>query len=454
MTASESEHDGSQSLQEIVDAGDSQRLREHLSSLTSAETARAVSRLDEDQQRRALALLSAQEAAELMIELPEEQAAGLLKELAPREAAAVLDRIPSDEQADLLARFSKEQAAAVVETMAPQEAADVRQLSQYAPDVAGGLMLTEFLAYPQSARVADVVSDLRQHAQQYSRYDVQYVYVTDAEDKLVGVLQLRDLILAPEDGLLTSIMLRAPYSARTDTPLDDLESYFDRHPFLGAPVTDADDRLVGVILRADVEEAVGDRTEQAFLRFSGIIGGEEFRTMPLGTRISRRLAWLTLSVFLNLLAASIVGFYQETLAAAIALAMFLPVISGLGGSAGNQALAVSLRELTLGLVKPHEIVWVAVREASVSILNGLALAIVLGFVASFWKGNVYLGAVVGGALFLTTLVAACLGGTIPLVLKRLGLDPALAAGPIIMTITDMCGFYSALTFASLLLSRL
>jgi magnesium transporter len=443
-----------QILEEIVRAKDADRLRVFLGSFPSGETARAVSRLDEDNQRQVLTLLPPQQAADLIVELSEDQAAELLRELSPDQAAPILDALPSDEQADLLALFSRELAQAVLERMAPQEAEDVRQLSRYPLDTAGGIMVTEFLAYPQIARVADVVADLRRHADEYSRYDLQYVYVTDAEKRLVGVLRLRDLLLAPEDGLLPSIMVAEPHGVRTDTGLDELRSFFDRHAFFGAPVTDGDDRLVGAVLRADVEEALSERTDRAFLRFSGIVGGEEFRTMPLGRRVSRRLAWLGISILLNLLAASIVGLYQDTLAAVIALAVFLPVISGLGGSSGNQALAVSLRELALGLIKPYELWWVVAREASVGILNGLALGLVLGCVAFLWKGNPYLGLVVGGALALTTVVAVCLGGGIPLLLKRLRLDPALASGPIIMTLTDMCGFFFALSFASVLLPQL
>jgi magnesium transporter len=208
---------------------------------------------------------------------------------------------------------------------------------------------------------------------------------------------------------------------------------------------------MGVVRRADVEEAVGERADRTFLKVSGIIGGEEIRSMSFGVRATRRLSWLSINIVLNVIAASVIAFYQETLAAVIALAVFLPIISDMSGCSGNQAVAVSLRELTLGLVRPYEVVRVLLKEAGVGVINGVVLGILLGVVAWAWQGNPYLGLVVGGAMGLNTLVAVGLGGTIPLVLQRMRLDPALASGPILTTVTDMCGFFLALSFATMLL---
>jgi magnesium transporter len=157
---------------------------------------------------------------------------------------------------------------------------------------------------------------------------------------------------------------------------------------------------------------------------------------------------------LNVLAASVIAMYQDTLSAVIALAVFLPIISDMSGCSGNQAVAVSIRELTLGLIRPYEFMRVVVKEGAVGMLNGLILGILLGLLAFIWKENVYLALVVGSALALNTVVAVLLGGLIPLALRALRLDPALASGPILTTVTDMCGFFLVLSFASALLPRL
>ena len=180
----------------------------------------------------------------------------------------------------------------------------------------------------------------------------------------------------------------------------------------------------------------------------GILGGEELRTMPLRTRSARRLSWLSINIVLNIIAASVIAFYQDTLTAVIALAVFLPIISDMSGCSGSQAVAVSMRELSLGLIRPAEFLHVFRKEAVVGVVNGVMLGLLLGAVAFLWKGNAVLGLVVAGALSLNTIIAVCIGGTVPLLLRRFGQDPALASGPILTTITDMCGFFLVLSFAS------
>ena len=176
--------------------------------------------------------------------------------------------------------------------------------------------------------------------------------------------------------------------------------------------------------------------------------------MPLLQRSGRRLSWLSLNIVLNIIAASVIAFYQDTLAAVIALAVFLPMVSDMSGCSGNQAVAVSMRELALGLVRPNELARVLAKEAGIGLLNGLVLGLMLGGAAWLWKGNPFLGLVVGGALALNTFVAVSFGGLIPLVLKRLKLDPALVSSPLLTTVTDMCGFFFVLSFASIMLERL
>jgi magnesium transporter len=176
--------------------------------------------------------------------------------------------------------------------------------------------------------------------------------------------------------------------------------------------------------------------------------------MPLLARSTGRLSWLSVNVFLNILAASVIAIYQDTLAHAIILAVFLPIISDMSGCSGNQAVAVSIRELTVGLVKPHELLHVLGKEIGLGAINGVALGLLLGGAAFLWKENPYLGLVVGGSLALNTIVAVALGGLLPLILRGLKFDPALASGPILTTVTDMCGFFILLQLASATLPHL
>ena len=219
------------------------------------------------------------------------------------------------------------------------------------------------------------------------------------------------------------------------------------------PAVDDEGKLLGVVRRAAVEEAIARRTARQFRLVQGIIGGEEVRTLPVTVRSGRRLAWLSANIVLNVIAASVIVYFEETLAQLIALAAFLPIISDMSGCSGNQAVAVSMRELSLGLVRPREVLRVWGKEVSVGLINGAALGVLLGVVAWLWRGNATLGIVVGVALALNTLVAVSIGGSVPLILKGLGVDPALASGPILTTVTDICGFFFTLGLAALALSR-
>ncbi len=441
-------------LRSLLLGRDTAAIESFLDGLSSNDLSLAISRLSDDEQRELFLLLTAETAAEVVQQIPDAQAVEVFENLDVDRAAAILDELPSAEQADLLGDLDAEDAAAILGRMDPEEADDARRLCGYEDDVAGGLMVTEFLEISQESSVEQVVQDLRANAEEYSDYDIQYGYVINPAQQLTGVLRMRDLLLARGGTKIASLMIAHPLSVRSDTPLDALIDFFDSHSFLGVPVVDPQDVLLGVVQRSAVDEAASERQDSDYLKSQGIVGGEEMRSLPTMVRAKRRLSWLSVNILLNIMAASVIAFFQDTLAAVIALAVFLPIISDMSGCSGSQAVAVSLRELSLGLVRTNELFRVWVKEVSVGLINGVALGILIAIVAVLWKGNAYLGLVVGSALALNTMVAVSIGGIIPLLLKRWNIDPAIAAGPILTTITDMCGFFFVLGFASLMLDRL
>ncbi|MCA9728862.1 MAG: magnesium transporter [Candidatus Eisenbacteria bacterium] len=444
----------SDELIQLLDGGDAAALVDYLHQLSGVELARIVSHLSPDEQVRFWTTLPAEQAADHIEELSTAQAAGVIEQLPVAHAAAILEELPSDERADVLNEIDEPTAEAVLARFPSEEAAWIRRLTEYDADVAGGLMITEFLAFPAHLTVGELIDELRAAPEDYSEYEVQYIYVVDDFGRLEGVLRLRDLLLTPNQVSISKIMLRAPVAVRDDTDLVRLERLFDHHPFLAIPVTDADGILLGVLRRFDVEEAVESRSGGEFLRSQGIVGGEELRSMPLRRRAGRRLSWLSVNILLNIAAASVIAAYQDTLAVAIALAVFLPIISDMSGCSGNQAVAVSIRELSLGLLLPRDYVRVWLKEITVGLINGAVLGLLLGLAAYLWKHNLYLSLVVTAAMAINTLIAVSIGGLIPLLLRRLRLDPALASGPLLTTVTDMCGFFLVLSLATMVLSRL
>ena len=441
-------------LSELLLLGDARAVSDWIESLTASETARAISRLSEVERHLLFTLLSPEDAADIIEDISETQAADLVEEMPLEQAAAIIEEMTSDHQADLLSEMDGETSQAILSKMHRREAKEARMLMDYKKDCAGGLMVSEFLAYKTDATIQNVLDDLQENRSEYANYHVQYFYVVDRDRKLVGVVRINDLLFPSRKTLLKEIMLSHPLSISVLATLRELREFFEEHHFFGVPVIDEKRRLVGVVHPAAIEEAVSKQKTRAFLKFSGIIGGEEFRTMPILGRSGRRLSWLSLNIVLNILAASVIAMYQDTLAAVIALAVFLPMVSDMSGCSGNQAVAVSMRELALGLVRPGELLWVLFKELKVGIINGLVLGVLLAFVAIIWKGNLWLGLVVGGALAANTLVSVMLGGMLPLILKRLKLDPALVSSPLLTTVTDMCGFFFVLSFATFLMPKL
>lgn len=443
-------------LESVIAGGDAVAVAAHLDALPPDEMGYQVNRLDAETRTKLLELLSAQHArlaATLFEHLVDEQAADLISVLPPDAAAAIVEVMDSDDQADIFIELDRKEAEAILGHMDPEEADDVRRLAAHEPDTAGGLMITEYLSHRKGDTVANLLSDLQTHAEEYSGYDVQYVYVTDDDGVLVGVIRLRDLVMTPGDRTLSSILIPAPAMLTVSDSQDQCEHFFDHHPFFAAPVVDAKGRLVGVVRRAAVERAHAEKADKALLQFGGIIGGDELRAMPWSTRVLRRLAFLCPNILLNLLAAAVVAHYEPTIAAVTALAIFLPMLSDMSGCAGNQAVAVSIRELSLGLLKPADVAHTLGKEVGIGVINGVVLGALIGGIAWVMRGDDWpkIGLVVGAAMAINSVVAVTIGSTVPLFLKRTGVDPALASSPILTTVTDMCGFFLTLSLATSIL---
>jgi len=440
-------------LQGLIERSEFESVERILAGREPAERTRILSRISRREKRELLTHIGFEDAADLLHEMPELQAVKLLDGIEPSQAAHILEELPKDEQADLVGELPAASMNAILAEMPKSDASKVRSLVDYDDEVAGGIMIVEFLAFRELDSVGVVIEYMRNHVDELSDFSVQYVYVVSAENKLLGVLRLRDLLLSPTHTQISKIMIAEPVSVTATTSLESLHAFFTEHSFIGLPVVDSNDALVGVLRRGDVEEAMAEHFADDFRKTQGIVS-EEIRTMPLMLRSRRRLAWLSINILLNIAAASVIAFYQETLSQVIALAVFLPIISDMSGCSGNQAVAVSMRELSLGLVNPNEVLRVWLKEISVGAINGFALGILIAGVAYLWIGNPWLGGVVGVAMMINTVIAVSLGGTLPLVMRWLKLDPALASGPILTTVTDMCGFFLVLGAATMFLEYL
>ena len=441
-----------ETLRERIAHGDRNSVAAVLAKLPPEETVRVLFRLSSEDQQALLALIPPEEAAELLHEFPDRHAADLIDHLDTEAAAHIVDELPSDDGADILGSLDRTSAEIILGSMNPAAASGVRELIDYPIDVAGGLMELEHFAYPETIRQRDFIHDVRARRQEIDQLPARLLLI-DSRGQPSGAVHIADVLLANPDSPLGTVaepLITLPVSADLDT----LEDYFDEHETPGVAIVDEAGRLAGRVRRQDFQEALAARASSDQLKAQGIVSGDELRAMPLVSRSRRRLSWLSVNIVLNVIAASVIAMFQDTLAAVIALAVFLPIVSDMSGCSGNQAVAVSMRELTLGIVKPRDMLRVWWQEVSIGLMNGAALGTLLALAAYLWQGSAALGAVVGLALGLNTIVAVSIGGCVPLLLKHFRVDPAVASGPILTTVTDMCGFFLVLGLATLSLPYL
>ena len=460
--------DATSELEALIEAGDGEAIANFLHLLPPEDTAYTVSHLPDELRNRMFEELSnsaPELGADLLEHFVDEYAATVIEQLEPERAAALVDEMDSDEQTDVLSELDEQDAEAILERMDPEEARDTRQRMGYDEDVAGGLMITEYLFYNQGQTVGEVTRDLHEKAEEHLEFEVRYIYVVDDDGKLTGVVPMRSLVFVPGSRTIASLQIREPVTVSAQAHLDDLHDLFDRVDYSAVPVVDGGGVLLGVVQRAAVQEAIGDRESDQFLKFGGIIGGEELRSMPLLSRVMRRLAFLLPSVVLSSMAVTVILLFEPVIAKITLLAVFLPLVANLSGAAGNQAVAVSIRELALGLVLPGDWRRVGVKEMRVGLINGLVIGLLLGGIAiafawfSHQTGEgtqrvpnmLLLGLVVMLAYTFNSVLSVFIGGTIPLLLKAIKLDPAMASSPLLTTLSDMGSFLLTLVLAYFLI---
>lgn len=438
-------------LQQVIASGDKARLTEIVASVLGSELLRHLMHLDDKERDQLISMLTPTQAADLIDDVPDNLAASLLDGLESSVAAKIMEELQSDTQADIVHNLDSDDAEAILSKMEHEDAEGVRKLVQYGHDTAGGLMEWEIFSFQTTETVGKVLNRFASGDEDFERYRGQHPYIIDETGKLVGVVSIRRLLTSKPLVFLAEIM-NTPITVTASQTVDELDELFEEHPFLGVPVVDQHHIPLGVVSRIAVAEAIIERTEHESLSRQQV--SDELRSMPTWVRARRRLSWLSTNIVLNIIAASIIFAYEETLAAVIAIAIFLPMVSDMSGCSGNQAVGVSMRELALGLTKPRDLFYVLKKEFGVGIINGITLGVLIGIVAWLWKDNLYLGLVIGLALAINTVLAVAIGGTVPLMLKGFGIDPAVASGPLLTTVTDMAGFFLVLSLATLFLPYL
>lgn len=389
-----------------------------------------------------------QQVANLLAQLDPQDAARHMERLEVSQAADVAERMDPDDAADVISELGREGAAQILAEMEPAESLEVRQLLTYPPQSAGGLMTPEFVSVKAHWTVGETIRYLRTQAKEAEM--IYYIYVTDRDAQLRGVVSLRDLILANDDDRLADIMNADILFVRAEDDQEQVARVIQEEDLLALPVVDAQHRLVGIVTVDDVLDVLEEEYSEDILKFSAI-EGEERPLSPASYSVRNRLPWLLINIALSQIGVLVVTLFQNTLAQVVVLATFMPAISNMGGNVGIQAVSVAIRGIATGEVAFYHFWRVLHKEIVVGLFNGLVLGALLGTVAYVWHQSFYLGIVTTLGLWVNVLLASLCGGTLPFLLKRLGWDPAMMTGPLLTTIVDVFSFLIFLGLGTLLL---
>jgi magnesium transporter len=385
-------------------------------------------------------------AMEALSELGPEKGAELLSLRSAEEIARLSQEVASDDAAALIEELAEDLRLAVLTLIHPKPGGGVSELLEYDEKTAGRLMNPHVFALPEDVTVAEAITAV-QNARDVEM--VFYLYVVDERRHLVGVVSLRRLLLVSPDTPLKRIMTTDVYSARVDLDQEEVARQVASYNLLAIPVVDSENKLVGVITVDDVIDVIKDEATEDVYRLAGVSIDDGVLTPP-GDSLRRRLPWLLLNLVTAFAAASIVGLFTRTIESVVILAAFMPVVAGMGGNAGTQTLAVIVRGISIGELQWSNARQALVKEALVGLGNGLALGLV-GAIGAWvvTGGNWPLGFILMAAMIINMFVAAVAGTLIPLGLRAMKVDPALASSVFITTLTDLFGFLSFLGLATI-----
>jgi magnesium transporter len=390
-------------------------------------------------------------AMEALSELGPEKGGELLSLRSAEEIARLSQEIPSDDAAGLIETLGDELRAAVLQLIRPKPGASgVTELLEYDERTAGRLMNPHVFALSEDLTAGEAITALQ------GARDVEmvfYLYVVDERRHLVGVVSLRRLLLVPPDTPLKRIMTTEVYSARVDTDQEEVAQQVASYNLLAIPVVDTENKLAGVITVDDVIDVIKDEATEDVYRLAGVSAYDGVNTPP-GESLRRRLPWLAVNLVTAFLAASVVAMFSDTIAEFVSLAVLMPVVAGMGGNAATQTLAVTVRGLSLGELTWSNARQVLIKEGLVGLGNGVALGAIAVLGAWALQGNPWIGLVLGLAMVINMFIAATAGTLIPLGLRALKVDPALASSVFITTLTDVFGFSAFLGLAQIFKAHL
>lgn len=419
-----------------------------LRKLHSSECAEVVAHLTLSEQTKLLERLHDIElATEIFTYLDEDTRSRLLPHLSTQRLVGIVRLLPPDDATDILGSMTQDRLAEMMEHLPEALAAQITTLLSYHPETAGGLMTTNYVALEDTATVSEALETLRRAGQAET---VFYLYVINAGGFLVGVVSLRQLVMAEPETILRDLMETEVVSVGVNEDQENIARLITQYDFLALPVRDHTGRLAGIVTVDDIIDVISEEATEDMLRIAGVNPDEMLDTSSRRS-IRNRVPWLFASWLGGLLALYVIDANEATLRSLVVLAAFFPVIIGMGGNAATQSLAVAVRGLATGSIDPRQFGRALRKEGRIGLSLGVIYGVLLGTVAILWQKALMLGVVVGVAILASMTIATMLGGLLPLLFARLRIDPAVASGPFLTTAIDIIGLAIYLGTAKLLL---
>jgi magnesium transporter len=396
-------------------------------------------------------LFSARRAAKTLKELPPELLPDILALIDNERVARLIARADPDEAVTFIDSLPEPRREQVMALLDPEQRDEVRELISYPEGTVGRIMTTDLMALPPTTTAQGAIDKIRERGELETFF---YLYVVDEANKLIGVVPIRNLVIAPPDRTLSEMMIAEPIRANVFMDQEEAARLVAKYELLALPIVDEGGRLEGIITVDDVIDIIKEESTEDMYKMAGL--AEEDRVFtPVGRSVRMRLPWTLLNLLTTGLAASVVTIFQGTIGELVALVTFMPIVAGVGGNAATQTATVIIRAIALGELEFSSAWKAIVKQVSVNICLAFAAGAVVAVAALLWQGSPFLGLVLACAMILNLgLVAGFSGAVIPLLMKALKFDPALGSGIVVTGLTDAFGFLSFLGLATLFLHYL
>jgi len=432
----------------LIEAGDNAGIHALLAQLHPADVAKLLGGLPPDQRPGVWAQVDVARMGEVLLELPEAVRTELLKLLDDRTLVAAVHNLDTDDIADLIPDLSDELIAEILFALDKQDRQRLDAVLSYREDTAGGLMNVDAITVRENITLEVVLRYLRRRDELPEHTNA--LFVVDRDDRVVGVLSVSKLLTSDNTLRVSQVMAREFVKFPALTPDKEVAAAFERYNLVSAPVVDENDRLLGRITVDDVVDVIREQADRQVLAPAGL-SEEEDILAPVVRTSRKRVVWLGINLITAFIAASVVGLFEQTIEKVAVLAVMMPIVAGMGGNAGTQTLTSVIRALALGIVSEANARRVLVKELMVGALNGLVFALTVGLVTIVWHQNYLVALAITLAMVINLVFAALSGVAIPILVRKIGVDPAVASGVILTTVTDVVGFFAFLGLATLFL---